>query len=150
MVYKKVLAAIELDETSAHRVLDTAWKIVGSEAEVLALHVVEPQYVQYSFDPTFTGSLVKSLEREAMESAGRRVADLCAGYKVDEDHQVVVLGHAASEIRDYARHNGIDLIVMGTHGRRGWQRLLGSTAAAVLHGAPADVFMCRVGSDGSG
>ncbi len=143
-MYKNVLAAVELSERSARLVLDTVASVVGADAQVTALHVVEPQYVQYSFDPTFTGSLIKSLEREAMESAARRLAELCESYDIDEERQVVVMGHAASEIRNFARHNGIDLIVMGTHGRRGWQRLLGSTAAGVLHGAPADVFMCRV------
>lgn len=143
-MYRNVLAAVELSQSSAALVLETVSKIAGADALVTALHVVEPQYVQYSFDPTFTGSLIKSLEREAMESAARRLAELCDPYDIDETRQIVVMGHAASEIRDYARQHGVDLIVMGTHGRRGWQRLLGSTAAGVLHGAPADVFMCRV------
>ncbi len=148
-MYNNVLAAIELSESSAKLVLEAARDIAGDETHLMVLHVVEPQYVQYSFDPTFTGSLIKSIEREAMESAERRVAELCEPYGVDESAQKVVMGHAASEIREHARASGADLIVMGTHGRRGWQRLLGSTAAAVLHGAPADVFMCRVAPEES-
>jgi universal stress protein A len=38
----------------------------------------------------------------------------------------------------------VDLIVIGSHGREGIQRLLGSTANAVLHGAPCDVLAVRI------
>ncbi len=38
----------------------------------------------------------------------------------------------------------VDLIVLGSHGREGIQLLLGSTANAVLHGAPCDVLAVRV------
>ena len=146
-VYQKLLVAIDLVEDSAKQVLTAAQAFFGADVEVSVLHVVEPQYVQYSFDPTFTGSLVKSLEREAMESAQRRVAELTTGFEVDEERQHVVMGHAASVIRDFARNENVSLIVIGTHGRRGWQRLLGNTANSVLHGAPADVLVVRIQPD---
>ncbi|HHQ41669.1 MAG TPA: universal stress protein, partial [Chromatiales bacterium] len=38
-----------------------------------------------------------------------------------------------------------DLIVLGSHGRRGLTRLLGSTADAVLHSARCDVLAVRIG-----
>jgi len=37
-----------------------------------------------------------------------------------------------------------DLIVVGSHGRHGLSLLLGSTANAVLHGAPCDVLAVRI------
>jgi universal stress protein A len=38
------------------------------------------------------------------------------------------------------------LIVIGTHGQKGLQLLLGSTANAVLHGAGCDVLAVRIGA----
>ena len=44
----------------------------------------------------------------------------------------------------YARHNGIDLIVMATHGRTGLTHLLmGSVAEKVVRGAPCPVLTLR-------
>jgi universal stress protein A len=37
-------------------------------------------------------------------------------------------------------------IVIGTHGQKGLQLLLGSTANAVLHGAGCDVLSVRIGA----
>ena len=49
----------------------------------------------------------------------------------------------AETIVEEASH-GYDLLVMGTHGRRGWQRLrLGSQAEEVLRGASVPVLLVR-------
>jgi len=53
-------------------------------------------------------------------------------------------GHAASGICDYAAENGVDLIVMGSHGRSGIKRvLLGSVSHAVANRAPCAVTIVR-------
>jgi len=50
----------------------------------------------------------------------------------------------APTICDYAEEKQVDLIVFGTHGRRGLRRLLlGSVAEEVLHAAPCPVLMVR-------
>jgi nucleotide-binding universal stress UspA family protein len=58
---------------------------------------------------------------------------------------VFLEGDAASEIVNYARDAGIDLIVMGTHGRTGVERLvLGSVAERVLRDAPCSVLVVKI------
>jgi nucleotide-binding universal stress UspA family protein len=53
----------------------------------------------------------------------------------------------AKEIVQYAREAGIDLIVMGTHGRRGLPHaLLGSVAEQVVRAAPCSVLTVRDGA----
>ena len=50
----------------------------------------------------------------------------------------------AAEIVDYARHNGIDLILVGTHGRTAAARwLIGSVAEKVVRSAPCPVMTVR-------
>lgn len=62
-MYNKVLVAIDLTERPTHRVLEGAMSFLGDETRFDVLHVVEPRYVRYSFDPTLTGSITHSLEK---------------------------------------------------------------------------------------
>jgi nucleotide-binding universal stress UspA family protein len=58
---------------------------------------------------------------------------------------VLLEGDPASEIVRYGRDAGIDLIVMGTHGRTGVERLvLGSVAEKVLRDAPSSVLVIKL------
>lgn len=57
---------------------------------------------------------------------------------------VTAFGRPARRIVAYAEENGIDRIVMGTHGRSGLSRLLlGSIAEAVSRGSPMPVTTVR-------
>jgi universal stress protein A len=143
-VYKNVLVAIELTTYPAELVLSHARRFLAPSGALSAIHVVEPQYVQYSFDPTFKGTLSRSLEQGAVDAAGERLAELCEPHGIDAGHRYVMLGRAADKIHEVAEERGFDLIVIGSHGQQGLRRLLGSTANAVLHGAPVDVATVRI------
>jgi nucleotide-binding universal stress UspA family protein len=56
----------------------------------------------------------------------------------------IMFGHGARTIADYATDRGIDLIVMGTHGRTGIAHLLlGSVAERLVRTAPCAVLTVR-------
>jgi universal stress protein A len=60
--------------------------------------------------------------------------------------KIVRFGHPEQEIIKAAKEEGADLIVMGTHGRKGVARaLLGSVAEGVLRNAPCPVTVFRQG-----
>jgi nucleotide-binding universal stress UspA family protein len=60
-------------------------------------------------------------------------------------NHVLLEGDPAGEIVHYATDAGIDLIVMGTHGRTGVERLLmGSVAEKVLRDAPCSVLVVKL------
>jgi len=60
-------------------------------------------------------------------------------------HHVLLEGDPASEIVRYAADNVIDLIVMGTHGRTGLERLLmGSVAEKVLRESSCSVLVVKL------
>lgn len=143
-MYRKVLAGIELTEGPAARVLDHAAWFVADAGRLSVIHVVEPQYVQYSFDPTFKSTLSDSLEQGALDAAAARLEELCGPRGIGPDHRYVMLGRAADRIHELARDEGFDLIVVGSHGQEGLRRILGSTANAVLHDAPVDVATVRI------
>jgi nucleotide-binding universal stress UspA family protein len=63
--------------------------------------------------------------------------------QVPYEHHLVV-GDPAVAISDLAKSEGVDLIVMGTHGRTGLRRLLmGSVAEAIVRRAPCPVFVLK-------
>jgi len=69
-----------------------------------------------------------------------------ASRGVNEDRIVTVVldGHPAEELDIYADSQDIDLIVIGTHGRKGLNRLLiGSVADKVVRGAKVPVLIVR-------
>jgi len=146
-VFNNVLVAVDLIMEPARFVLDKTREFVDADATIHVIHVVEPQYVQYSFDPTFTGSLTRSLERDALEGAAQRVAEICEPYAIPSELQHVILGRAADRIHEAATEHGCQAIIIGSHSQHGWRRLLGSTANAVLHGAPVDVVVVRIPKD---
>ena len=72
---------------------------------------------------------------EQIRPANRRIAV----------NHVYLEGDPASEIVQYARDARLDLIVMGTHGRTGIDRLvLGSVAEKVLRNAPCSVLVVKL------
>ncbi len=70
---------------------------------------------------------------------------------LDEDEKAklsltscVSFGTPANEITEYAAKNGVDLIVMGTHGRSGFEKMwLGSVTEKVLRSASCPVLVVR-------
>lgn len=57
---------------------------------------------------------------------------------------VVLWGHAADQICDYAENHGVDMILIGSHGRTGIKRaILGSVSHSVANQAPCAVTIVR-------
>ncbi|MDP3229180.1 MAG: universal stress protein [Acidovorax sp.] len=88
------------------------------------------------------GRNLQSMKTSALLELGRlvRVAQ-DAGVRAEPFLRV---GHPATCIRDRLLDGPLSLIVMGTHGRTGWDRLeLGSTAESVIREAPCPVMVVR-------
>jgi nucleotide-binding universal stress UspA family protein len=77
----------------------------------------------------------KELERFGVEELG----------EVKNIERTVLTGVPHEEIINFAKKNKTDLIIMGTHGRKGIDRILfGSTAAQVVRFAPCPVLTVRL------
>jgi universal stress protein A len=79
--------------------------------------------------------------RKELEARMRKLGD---EFGVPESRQHILDGNPAPEIRRFADENDVDLVVLGTHGQKGVQLLLGSTANSVLHGVACDVLAVRI------
>ena len=79
------------------------------------------------------GGFLTQRERRAGKEGGGRSLN---------HHDVLLEGHPAEELDAYARGHAIDLIVVGTHGRKGLDRLLiGSVTDKVIRTASVPVMV---------
>ena len=114
-------------------------------ASIDLVHVfVEPAYI---LPPpvdmaTFPFNLAQILERVQNGLDAERDRVKGAGVSVET---TTLSGRAAPEIVAHAKKTGADLIVMGTHGRSGFQHaMLGSVAERVVHHSPCPVLVVPV------
>lgn len=114
-------------------------------ASLIVAHVVEP--VAWPVSPEglmLAPADVLATTRRELDTS---LADACAAIqKSGIPAQAALLdGTPAAEIAALARRSDADLIVMGTHGRRGVSHaLLGSVAEKVLRTAPCPVLTVRM------
>ncbi|MGO2136677.1 MAG: universal stress protein [Marinobacter sp.] len=139
--YKKLLVAIDLTE-EAPQVLDKAKAMSDVNGASLTLvHVVEPVGYAYGGDiPMDLTELQDQLDRAARE----QLATYGEKYGIDKADQIVTIGRPESEIHRLVKEQEADLVIVGSHGRKGFQLLLGSTANGVLHGTECDVLAIRI------
>jgi nucleotide-binding universal stress UspA family protein len=151
--WKKLCCAIDFSEAS-HAAMREATELArrfGAELELLHVHPPPPAAgLDVSVRPLDFVELA-STELETTMASWQEEAEHAAGRAV---HSTVVPGPvaaAADEILRFLRENGDDLLVVGTHGRRGMQRfLLGSVAERVAREAPCSVLVVRGGAAGTG
>jgi nucleotide-binding universal stress UspA family protein len=135
---RRILVPHDFSDTAQHALayaLDLAEKLGARVTIVHAYEVVYgfPESVQLTTEML---SAVQSAARTALEALVARTQR--PGVVVDA---VLRQGPAWSEIDEVAKEAHVDLIVMGTHGRRGIARaLLGSVAEKVVRTAPCPVL----------
>ena len=140
-MFKKIL--VPLDGSSfAEEALPHARELAEcGGAEIVLVRVDEPYEPPPGiFVPaTAIPEVVRLSAGEYLEQLVSRLR--LAGIKVES---AVLDGKVADAILKYAREEGVDLIVMSTHGRTGISRLLmGSVAEQIVHGARCPVLLIR-------
>ena len=139
--FKKILVPVDFSENSP--------KLLGAAADVATkldaeLYVV---FVVQSFED-YSGFFVPHMpiaqfEEEMFQSAEKKMdsflaENLGAGRPCTS---TVIKGDVAEEITDYAAKNNISMIVMGTHGYKGLEKVLfGSVAEKVVKTSPCPVL----------
>jgi len=121
------------------------------QTQVKVLHAVEwmremPLCFQYASGPTAAHDVLES-RNKSFDRARELVERVAAQLEFKGFHPSVSTPDADPRhaIVDTAREWPADLIVMGSHGRRGLDRLLiGSVAAAVVRHAPCSVEIVRM------
>lgn len=142
---KKILCAVDFSEASKEVAGYAAYMAGSLKAEVLVLYVAPSlsQYVGFHVPPSSIESFVKEIVAGADKSMEAFLSEHFKGLNVRGE---VVTGYAAEEILNIAEEEKADLIIMGTHGRRGIDRILfGSVAERVVKNARCPVLTVRPG-----
>ncbi|MBW2109077.1 MAG: universal stress protein [Deltaproteobacteria bacterium] len=139
---KKILFPCDLTE-NASKILPYVLSIADKyESEVYLLHVVEDLLAWGRYFVPHTS--VDIFQKEAMEGAEKVMNTLCEEQlqSCPNFHRKVVSGDPAGKILKTIESEDIDLVVMGSHGRRGLEHVIfGSVAESVLKKSAAPVLV---------
>ncbi|SFC25831.1 Nucleotide-binding universal stress protein, UspA family [Polaromonas sp. OV174] len=146
-MYQKILVPLDGSPT-ADRGLHEAIKLAtGQKTTLYLLHVVNDfvMIVEMSAVVNYQEMLDRSRQfGEDLLSKAKNTA-ASAGVQAETLLREITNKRIAEVINDEAVQAGCDLIVMGTHGRRGFSRLtLGSEAEVVVRSCPVPVLMVRM------
>ncbi len=141
MTFRRILVTVDSDPVAANAAsvgIDLA-RTLG--AEVALVHAIDPAMI-YSPEAGAPGDAVA---QHAHEESERLLAEYRARIPAGVPSlQFKREGPPAAEIAQAAKEWSADLIVIGSHGRRGLRRaVLGSVAEGVMRRAPCPVLVVR-------
>lgn len=147
--YHQILVPVDGSPTS-QKALDEAIRLAElTGARLRLLHVVDELSYVNGFEPAMNYlNEIIPLMREAGEKllAHERQKALDKGVEADSVLIVEGPGRICDHVAEQARRVKADLIVVGSHGRRGIGRvLLGSDAEQIVRTAPVPVLVVRGG-----
>jgi nucleotide-binding universal stress UspA family protein len=147
-MYKHILVAVDGSDTS-NLALQEAMKLAKEQQAALRLiHIVDETPVYMTMDTAYALADFQ----KAMREAGQKVLATCAattrqaGVEVDTKFVIleVLTRRICDAINEEAKSWPADLIVIGTHGRHGFNHLLlGSVAEGVIRLAVKPVLVIR-------
>ena len=145
---RHILVPIDFSELSGMALATAADLARRFSAHMTLLHVYPvPGYVLPDGFVPAGPEVLAQVEARTQESlkAWQTEGQRLSGASVEIASSV---GHAATEITQCALDRGVDLIVIGSHGRTGFAHLLlGSVAEKVLRSAPCPVLTMRAPKD---
>ena len=147
-MYQRIMVAIDGSDTSKRGLQEAINLAKNQNAKLAIIHVIDLVVVYGAGQ--FPGAYIEAtreLAREAIEHA--RMIAIAAGINPEvQSPEIITAGyHVADTIEQGARDWKADLLVVGTHGRRGVSRfLLGSVAERIVRVAPCPLLLVREAS----
>ena len=146
----KILLAVDGSAGSNAAVEEVAARPLADGSSIRIISAVEIPFVPTPDTWALPETYLTEMEKAADEQA--QVAIAAARDRLASVHgkhatitSSVILGHPKEVILDEAEKWDADLIVVGSHGYRGWQRfLLGSVSQAIASHAPCSVQIVRL------
>ncbi|MDO9325881.1 MAG: universal stress protein [Methanoregula sp.] len=140
-LFGKILVATDGSERNKAAVEEALQIGRACGSTVIAAYVMDvSMFESASPDVVVVRDTWTVIQREA-DAALERIRTVAEGVNLET---VILEGKPAAEIVKYAMESGIDLIVIGTKGKRGFERLLlGSVAEQVVQLAPCKVLVVK-------
>jgi len=131
-MYKTIICAIE-NSDEGEQVLAKAYQLAQlTKAKLIVTHVIP-----YTFLPN-------DYQKELKENALPVIEAKAASFGISLKNVKIKFGKAYEQICLLAETKNADLIVLGTHSKKGINALIGSTANAVANYAQCDVSLVKV------
>ena len=140
--FKKILFPVDLSESSTKIV-----PYVQSVAEKFEakIHIFFAARVFDYFTSIYVPHpSINKFEKELIDGAEKRLYEFADEHfsKFPSTKTAVVAGDASEEIINYIEDQHIDLVIMGTHGRKGMDKIIfGSVAERVVKASPVPVMV---------
>jgi nucleotide-binding universal stress UspA family protein len=145
-MYKHILVPLDGSDTSRRGLREAITLAMPLQAKLRLMHVISDFTVAVEmanvvdFDKYRSG--LHQYGRDLLETTAAEVR--AAGLEVSTELRDPKGGRVADAVVEGAREAGCDLIVIGTHGRRGFNRaLMGSDAERVLRQSSIPVLLVR-------
>jgi nucleotide-binding universal stress UspA family protein len=142
--YKKVLVPTDFSDTSL-RAISAATQLVAKDGEVHLLNCwqLPPMSGAYYAPVKAADDLFREVRETLAATASSKLDKLVEEYGKDVNMTASELeGAAAHAIQEWIQENEPDLVVTGSHGRRGVRRfLLGSVAEMTVRHSPCSVLV---------
>ncbi len=141
---KKILIPIDFSDNSKKALRYAVPFAQQFKASLILIYIVEPTI--YPSDFGFGQIGFPDVEKELHEKAILELGGLIESNvpKTIHARSIVGTGIPFVEITTYAQEEGIDLIIVATHGRTGVEHILfGSTAEKIIRKAPCPVLVVR-------
>jgi len=141
MSFKRILITVDTSEIGAHATLVGLELASALGAEVAFIHAIGPAVSDGAWYAVASPELTQPPDEEILQV----LANLQGRAPIPEDSQrFVPVGDPAASIADTARDWSADLVVIGSHGRGGLDRVvLGSVAESLARHAPCPVLIVR-------
>lgn len=149
--YKKILVPLDGSGWSERAIPHARDIARNNNAEVILLHVFTPPAQEYIDSISLAGQESQLQElREQMKQHLMSVRNQIRGEKISVRVQFIEGTGVAGIICDYIADEGVDLVVMTSHGRTGLSRwVFGSVSYKVMQCAHVPVMIVRPGKEES-
>lgn len=146
-LYKKVLIAIDDSQTARCALTEAAYIAKTHGAALCVVHVAD-ETLMGMHHRTLTTTLNLDHARQAIVDAGKKLLEEAIAQVADPSVETRLLEasdrRVSEVIIDAAQEWQADLIVVGTHGRRGLERLIiGSVAEQLVRLSPVSTLLVR-------
>jgi nucleotide-binding universal stress UspA family protein len=146
-VYQRIMVAVDGSKISDLALQAATTLARNQDAKLCIVHVIDTAPLAWDLDPMQIQNVQKTL-RQVGQSTIDRARSVVQSGGLEAEARLVEIDspgmHISGKIAEEAKNWSADLLVIGTHGRRGLTHLLlGSVAEATARIAPVPVLLVR-------
>lgn len=147
-MYTKIMVAIDNSDTARAALLEAVKLTYDQRAKLLIVHVVEEEFIMRGGPGFDYSSIISQCRQQGQDTLNKARAFIDKTASIDCETKLIELnpfqGRIAEVIIEQAKQWSADLLVIGTHGRRGFNHLLlGSVAENTIRLSSIPTLLIR-------